>query len=129
MAAGAPERRKLVSAFLDRVREPGARHIAPERLIREIGVSVADLAHYSHVNRNTIARHPSSPKLQDRLREIVQVISSASEIAADDDEAIAWFKYQPIAAYGFKTPAELVAEGEAAAVLAYLEDCRNGVYA
>ena len=57
------------------------------------------------------------------------MIGSASAITEDEDRAIAWFKYQPIAAHGFKTPAELIAEGRTEAVLAFLEDCRNGVYA
>jgi uncharacterized protein (DUF2384 family) len=123
------ERARLVSGFLERVREPKARHISPERLTRELGVTVTELARYSQMNRNTVTRHPESPRLQAKLRAIVQVIGSASEITGDEDRAIAWFKYQPIAAHGFKTPADLVAEGKAAAVLAFLEDCRNGVYA
>jgi uncharacterized protein (DUF2384 family) len=123
------ERAGLVSGFLERVREPGARHISPERLIRELGVTVTELARYSQMNRNTITRRPESSKLQARLSAIVQVIGSASEITSDENRAIAWFKYQPIAAHGFKTPADLVGEGKAAAVLAFLEDCRNGVYA
>ena len=59
----------------------------------------------------------------------LQAITSASEITDDLGQAIAWFKYQPIAAYGYKTPADLVADGHSEAVLAYIEDCRNGVYA
>lgn len=129
MAVGLQERPRLVSGFLERVRAPEARHISPERLSRELGVTVTELARYSQVNRNTITRRPESPKLQDRLGAIVQVIGSASEITEDEDQAIAWFKYQPIAAHGFKTPADLMAEGKADAVLAFLEDCRNGVYA
>jgi uncharacterized protein (DUF2384 family) len=129
MVVAAQKRVRLVSGFLERVREPEARHISPERLIRELGVTVTDLARYSRVNRNTITRHPKSSKLQERLSAIVQVIGSASEITGDEDRAIAWFKYQPIAAHGFKTPADLVADGNAAALLAFLEDCRNGAYA
>jgi len=41
-------------------------------------------------------------------------------------KAIYWFRNEPIADYRHKTAAELVAEGRLDAVMAYLEELRNG---
>jgi len=47
-------------------------------------------------------------------------------MTGDIDKAIYWFRNEPIADYRHKTAADLVAEGQLGAVLAYLEDLRHG---
>jgi hypothetical protein len=47
-------------------------------------------------------------------------------LIGDAKKALCWFRNEPIIDYDHKTPAELVAEGHSAAVLAYLRDLGNG---
>ena len=47
----------------------------------------------------------------------------------DEQRAAIWFKHQPIPGWAGKTAYDLVGEGKADQVLAYLEAVRSGVYA
>jgi hypothetical protein len=57
---------------------------------------------------------------------MVKAIVAAVGVTGNLEKAIYWFRNEPIADYRHKTAAELVAEGRLGAVLAYLEDLRNG---
>jgi uncharacterized protein (DUF2384 family) len=105
------------------------RYLDPQRVMDLTGMRVQDLASVAGVDRNTVTRNPQSAKIQRALGEIVRVLESAAEVAGDVDRALVWFRHQPIEAYRFKTAAELVAEGHADAVMAYLDDLRHGTYA
>lgn len=117
----------MVSGFVDSLQEPRTPHISPKRLSKALGVKVANLAQLTGVHRNTL-RNPSSERLQGRMREMVKVISAATEITGDIDKAIYWYRNEPIADYGHYTAAELVAGGHAEAVLAYIRDLENGAH-
>ena len=84
------------------------------------------MARLAGVHRNTVRGNPASEQLQDRLRGIIKIIISAVELTGDVEKALYWFRNEPIADYRRKTAAELVAEGHLEAVLAYLEDLKNG---
>jgi hypothetical protein len=90
-----------------------------------LGVSTQGLADMTRLHRNTL-RNATSERLQAKLREIVKAIGAASDLTGDLDKAIYWYLNEPIAAYRYKTSAELVAEGQLDAVLAYIEDLANG---
>jgi hypothetical protein len=45
------------------------------------------------------------------------------------DSCCVLFRHQPIEAYGFKTPQELVLAGHEDAVMAFLDDLEHGTYA
>jgi uncharacterized protein (DUF2384 family) len=118
-------RKAMVSGFMDSLQEPRTPYISPQRLSKALGVKVASLAELTGVHRNTL-RNPSSERLQGRMREMVKVITAATELAGDIDKAIYWYRNEPIADYGHRTAAELVPEGHAEAVLAYIRDLENG---
>ena len=118
-------RNAMVSGFVDSLQEPRTPYISPQRLSKALGVKVASLAELTGVHRNTL-RNPSSERLQGRMREVVKVITAATELAGDIDKAIYWYRNEPIADYSHRTAAELVAEGHAEAVLAFLRDLENG---
>jgi hypothetical protein len=50
-------------------------------------------------------------------------------MAGDAQRAAIWFTHQPIPGWAGKTAYDLVREGKADKVLAYLEAVRSGVYA
>ena len=118
-------RNAMVSGFVDSLQEPRTPYISPQRLSKALGVKVASLAELTGVHRNTL-RNPSSERLQGRMREMVKVITAATELTGDIDKAIYWYRNEPIADYSHRTAAELVAEGHAEAVLAFLRDLENG---
>ncbi len=60
------------------------------------------------------------------MREMIKAISAAAELSGDLQKAIYWYRNEPIADYGHHTAAELVADGEIEAVLAYIRDLENG---
>ncbi|MDX8495111.1 hypothetical protein RFN29_26480 [Mesorhizobium sp. VK22B] len=116
---------KVVSGFVDSLQEPRTPYISPKRLSQALGVKVANLAQLTGVHRNTL-RNPSSERLQGRMREMVKVISAATELTGDVNRAIYWYRNEPIADYGHRTAAELVADGQVEAVLAFIRDLENG---
>jgi uncharacterized protein (DUF2384 family) len=115
----------MVSGFVDSLQEPRTPYISPKRLSKALGVKVANLAQLTGVHRNTL-RNPSSERLQGRMREMIKVITAATELTGDVDKAIYWFRNEPIAEYSHRSAAELVAEGHVEAVLAYIRDLENG---
>ncbi|MER8367638.1 MAG: DUF2384 domain-containing protein [Mesorhizobium sp.] len=115
----------MVSGFVDSLQEPRTPYISPQRLSKALGVKIANLAQLTGVHRNTL-RNPSSERLQGRMREMVKVISAATELTGEVDRAIYWYRNEPIADYGHRTAAELVANGQVEAVLAFVRDLENG---
>lgn len=115
----------MVSGFVDSLQEPRTPYISPKRLSKALGVKVANLAQLTGVHRNTL-RNPASERLQGRMREMIKVITAATELTGDVDKAIYWFRNEPIAVYSHRSAAELVAEGHVEAVLAYIRDLENG---
>ena len=116
----------LVSAFVSGLQEPRTPYISPARFAERSGLSQARIADLAGVHRNTVRVNPGSEPLQDRLREMVRIISSAVELTGDVDRALYWFRNEPIADYRHQTAIDLVAQGHAEAVLAHLDDLKNG---
>ena len=115
----------VVSKFVDSLQEPRTPYISPTRFSEVLGVKVMALAELTGVHRNTL-RNPSSERLQLKMREMIKVISAAAELTGDIHKAIYWYRNEPIADYDHRTAAELVADGHADAVLAYIRDLENG---
>ncbi|MBZ9942299.1 hypothetical protein LB533_14475 [Mesorhizobium sp. BR1-1-13] len=116
---------KELSGFICSLQEPRTPHISPKRLSQALGVKLTNLARLTGVHRNTL-RNPSSERLQCRMREVVKVISAATECTVTVDKAIYWYRNELIADYGHRTAAELVADGQVEAVLAFIRDLENG---
>nr|WP_295105800.1 hypothetical protein [uncultured Caulobacter sp.] len=114
-----------VSGFVASLQEPRTPYISPKRFSEALGVQVSGLASLAGVHRNTL-RNPGSERLQGKLREMLKAIAAATLLTGDLQAALYWYRNEPIADYGHKTAAELVAEGHLEAVLAFIEDLENG---
>ncbi|CDO36474.1 hypothetical protein [Novosphingobium sp. KN65.2] len=114
-----------LARFVERSREPGTSFISPKRLSQALGVEMTDLAIIAGVDGITLG-NPGSERLQIRLCEMVRVISAAATLTGDVSKAICWYRNEPIAGYDHKTAAELIAAGQADAVMAHLHDLENG---
>ena len=117
----------MLTDLLSDLRDAG--HVSPQRMSARLHLSMADLARLTHLHRNTLARQPASAAVQRRLDPVVRILASAEELTGDADRAILWFRHQPLPGHDGRTARDLVEEGHGDAVLAYLEDLRDGAYA
>jgi hypothetical protein len=117
---------RLLSEVMASLQEARTPYISPAKVADMLGVPLSRLADDAGVHRNTLRTHPGAAKLQDHLRDVVKVITAASELSGDTGKAVYWFNNEPIADYRHKTPAELVAQGRVAAVLTFIDDLTNG---
>lgn len=124
-----PMHSSMLSPFLAEVMEPDQAIISPHRLSRMLHISLGQLSKLTQLHRNTLARHPESSDVQQRLGEVARIISLAAELVGDQQRAIIWFRYQPLSGFEHKTAEELVARGHADAVLEHLAMLSDGVYA
>ncbi len=81
------------------------------------------------MHRNSIQRNPYSNQTQEKLGTIVKIVTRASVMLGDDRKAVAWFRYQPLMGFDGKTAEDLVAGGQAEAVLRHLDTLDNGGFA
>jgi hypothetical protein len=117
---------QLVSGFLDSIQEPRTPYISPRHFAGRTGFRLKMLARLAGVHRNTVRQNPGSEPIQKTLRDMVKAITAPTQLTGDVDKAIYWLINEPIADYRHKTAAELIAEGELGAMLAYLEHLAGG---
>jgi hypothetical protein len=86
-----------LSAFLDQVTDRRGGFISPQRVSEALHVPLAKIARLAKVHRNTLAQHPDSPVVQERLGDIARIITTATELlGGEQGRAIVWFKHQPL---------------------------------
>jgi hypothetical protein len=126
--AAAPRQFKapLVGVLLDRV---GI--LAPDRVARTFGMSKVQLAECVGLRREVFYKRARvrAPKTQARVREMLEIVSRISEWAGGKDQAMAWYRAQPIPAFGGRTAESLVKSGQASAVRDYLDHLAMGGFA
>jgi hypothetical protein len=104
----------------------GGSSISPRRFGQVMGLDMQTLAAKAHVHRNTISRAPESEGVQMHLRDSVRVIRSAVDIAHSVENAVYWFKNNPLPTFDYKTPHELVSEGHTASLVRYVQSLHAG---
>lgn len=116
----------LVLAYMDR-----AGRIAIGQLADGFGMSKSQLAETAGLARETLYRveRSSTPRAQGRLREMLEIISRVTDWAGGKDQAMAWYRAQPLPAFGGRTAEALVKDGKAAAVRDYLDHMAVGGFA
>lgn len=114
------------SSFVASLQEPKTPYISPKRVAHVLGAQLTRLAEIAGIHCNTLA-NPASERQQDWLRDMVRVIMAASELTGDIEQAIYWFRNEPIVTLKRKTTAELVAGGHVDAVMARLPELIDGV--
>jgi DNA-binding XRE family transcriptional regulator len=105
--------------------------IAAERVAAEFGMSKSQLAETAGLARETLYRSEriGARKAQGRLREMLEIISRISDWAGGEQQAMAWYRAQPLPAFGGRTAEALVKDGKAAAVRDYLDHMALGGFA
>lgn len=116
----------LVTRFLDK-------HglIAVGDVAAWFGMSQGQLAETVGVRPETFRRRTriAAPKTQGRVKEMLEILGRVAEWAGGKDQAMAWYRAEPLPAFGGRTAECLVKEGKAAAIRDYLDHVAVGGFA
>ncbi len=114
--------------FLEFLKEPGTPdlELSPKRFSQVMHIDLQTLAEQAHVHRNTISRAPSSRGIQDFLREALRVIKAATDLNGDLNQALFWYRIEPLSGFGYKTAERLVSEGRTDDLLRYVTSLEAG---
>ncbi len=116
----------MVSAFLSPTGQ-----VSVEAVAAHFGMSKTQLAETMGLKRDTIYRaaRADAPKTQTRTIEVLEIIGRIAAWAGGEKQAMAWFRAEPIPAFGGRTAESLVKAGKAAAVRDYLDHVATGGFA
>jgi hypothetical protein len=94
-------------------------------------MSKAQLAETAGLAREVFqkASRRDGPKAQTRVREMLEIISLVQGWAGGPAQAMAWYRAEPIPAFGGRTAEALVKSGQAGAVRDYADHLATGGYA
>ncbi|WP_293383476.1 antitoxin Xre/MbcA/ParS toxin-binding domain-containing protein [Phenylobacterium sp. SCN 70-31] len=95
------------------------------------GMTQAQIAETAGLARETLQKveRRNAPKTQGRLREMLEILRRVEAWAGGPAQAMAWYRAEPIPAFGDRTAEALVKAGQAGAVRDYLDHVASGGYA
>jgi uncharacterized protein (DUF2384 family) len=116
----------MVTHFLD----PKGR-VSVDRVADRFGLSKTALAESIGLARDTVyrAERASAPKTQARAVEMLEILGRIVDWAGGEKQAMAWYRAEPLPAFGGRTAESLVKDGKAAAVRDYLDHIAMGGFA
>ena len=109
-----------------RDRESGAAVLSPKRFSDALSIDLQTLAAQARVHRNTLNRAPASAGVQRYLREAVRVIRAATDLSGDVEQAIFWYRNEPLQPFAYKTAEQLVSDGRSDDLIRYLMSLEAG---
>ena len=95
------------------------------------GMSIGQLAETVGLPREAVYKsgRARAGKTQSRMREMLEIINRVSEWAGGQQQAMAWYRAEPIPAFGARTAESLVKSGPAGALRDYLDHLALGGFA
>jgi antitoxin Xre/MbcA/ParS-like protein len=95
------------------------------------GMSIGQLAETVGLRREAVYKstRARAGKTQSRMREMLEIINRVAEWAGGKQQAMAWYRAQPIPAFGGRTAESLVKSGQAGALRDYLDHIALGGFA
>lgn len=117
------------SLILSYVDQEGS--IAVERVAADFGMSKNQLAEMLGLARKTLDRSAINrdAQTQSRLEEMLEIVIRVANWAGCKEQAMAWYRTQPLPALGGRTSEALVKNGRAGAVRDYLDHVTLGGFA
>jgi DNA-binding XRE family transcriptional regulator len=105
--------------------------VTVDKVAATFGMSKGQLAETIGLSREALYKlaRLEAPKTQSRLKEMLEIVSRISDWAGGKEQAMAWYRAQPIAAFGGRTAEALVKEGQAGALRDYLDHIALGGFA
>lgn len=105
--------------------------ISVDRVADRLGLSKAQLAETLGVAPETVYRavRAKARRTQARVTEMLEIIARVAAWAGGERQALAWYRGEPIPAFGGRTAESLVKDGKAGAVRDYLDHVATGGFA
>jgi predicted transcriptional regulator len=105
--------------------------ISPSVLAQRLHITKQELASALGLSRDSVSKkaRAEAQKTQARMRDMVEIINRILPWAGSELAAFAWYRSQVLPSFGDKTAEDLVSEGQAEAVKAYLSRIAEGGYA
>lgn len=102
-----------------------------DQVMERFGMSKGQLAETAGLAPETLQRatRAAAAKTQTRLTEMLEVVARVTDWAGGERQAMAWYRSEPIPAFGGRTAESLVKDGKAGAVRDYLDHLAVGGYA
>jgi hypothetical protein len=116
----------LAFGFVD-----AAGKIAIAEVADDFGMSKGQLAETIGLSPEALYKtaRAHAAKTQSRVREMLEIVARVSAWAGGKELAMAWYRAQPIAAFGGRTAESLVKSGQAGALRDYLDHIAMGGFA
>ena len=117
-------------AFLDDVMSADG-FVAPDGMRQALRIAKSELAIALGLSRDAVSKTArlKARATQARLRDVAEIINRVLPWAGSPAQAFAWYRAQPLPSFGDRTAEDLVKEGHAEAVKAYLSRIAVGGYA
>jgi uncharacterized protein (DUF2384 family) len=105
--------------------------VVVDEVARSFGMSKGQLAQTIGVKPETLHRtkREAAPKTQERVREMLEIVARIADWAGGKEQAMAWYRAEPMPSFGHRTAESLVKEGKAVAVREYLDRVALGGFA
>lgn len=105
----------------------GRQILSPAKFIEMMGLDVHSFASNAHVHWRTVTRSPGAESIQSHIRMSLRVLAAVTAVSRGAlQDAIFWYRNEPLALFDYKTAEMLVVEGRAADVLNLLESYQAG---
>ncbi len=105
--------------------------IEPDRLGAALHDTKTELAAASGLSRDAVSktRRLQAPATQTRLREVAEIINRILPWCGSVQQAFAWYRSQPIPAFGDQTAEDLMRAGRSEHLRSYLAGIATGGFA
>lgn len=105
--------------------------ISIDRVAHSFHMSKGQLAETVGVSAETLRRTTRvvAPKTQGRVKEMLEIVGRVAAWAGGKEQAMAWYRAEPLPAFGGRTAEALVKDGKAGAVRDWLDHVALGGFA
>jgi Protein of unknown function (DUF2384) len=100
--------------------------LSVERITADFGMTETQLAETVGLRSQRMLRQILEGKKQNKVVEMVEIVKRVSEWAGGEIQALAWYRGEPLPAFGGRTAESLVKDGKATAVREYLDHIAVG---
>lgn len=102
-----------------------------DEVANRFSMSKAQLAETVGLSPESLQRtkRASAPRTQTRLTEMLEIIGRVADWAGGERQAMAWYRAEPLPAFGGRTAESLVKDGKAGALRDYLDHIAVGGFA
>lgn len=120
-----------VSVLLAKYADKRTGNVVVERLVDGTGFTKKNLAGTLGISMDAMYRvdRINSPATQVRMREMLEILGRITDWAGGEVQAMAWYRGQPIPAFGGRTAESLVKSNQAGPLRDYLDHMAMGGFA